>query len=855
MGTENFVNECKIFVSRQCEHQIRLMNVYEEDNFFHTTFIKAGQAITGIVGRTIRYHGEDGTLKNVSKTFDLMNYPNNIVSFCAQRGQGKSSAMFSMADALRKINVTENSSYNESRNKFWERSDVNLLSGQQINPVLKSHFELLDPIDPTIMEPKDSIVRIIISKMFRAVNDKFDSRIKNPHSTLDERKLNSQKEELVQKFLECYRGLDYLNTDKSNLSTSSAFDDLYRLAELGDSVNFKCAFFELVTLYLEFMAGKDENAFLVIQVDDADVNTQYAYEITEELRKYCVLPNVIILMAMHMHTMNNAIEQHFIERYNTLVKFKHHYLDIDRCHEIMEKYIDKFIPTTHRVHIPSINTSIQNEYTKLELLYVDTEDSTEDLIHIDDKLWHDDCITNNYQDKLIMLIYQKTGILLVKPNGYLHDFLPQNLRELAHFLPHITNMEDVIRVDDKTGEVTGTFEHILKLCGQAVDDSSIIPIARLEIDRVLKNLKELESYLLRNWSQMHLSSKQYDVIDKIHLAQPSLKNRRVTELLHKYPIERNKGEYENIETREQHGIGYVPYSDVVFALYNLQHVEDPKDEYPFACAIKIYYTLYLHQVALVGLKNWLNDTSMMKSETPFRELVDIIGYRIFPEKYYGRVESFKSFNKKDNGDERFKRVKEYTENFSTDVINHFLHWAYEVKIEDETKIFSLYNKDPRSSPNSPEEANEFVCFDPFRPIVSLLGAGDIYTKFLDPEIGLYSLIADFLRIICNVDIQEMLYHKYFKSTTHTDTNPMDFIDNACDFVPGVYTQVDDAINQALLMSQKSDIRTKMFSSGVGTDPTLFSSDDFKKTASLKQTAPDNKADNSDDSQTDNNMSE
>ncbi len=855
MGAENFVNEYKIFVSRQCEHQIRLMNVYEEDNFFHTTFIKAGQAITGIVGRTIRYHGEDGTLKNVSKTFDLMNYPNNIVPFCAQRGQGKSSAMFSMADALRKINVTENSSYNESRNKFWERSDINPLSRQQINPVLKSHFELLDPIDPTVMEPKDSIVRIIISKMFRAVNDKFDSRIKNPHSTLDERKLNSQKEALVQKFLACYRGLDYLNTDKSNLSTSNAFDDLYRLAELGDSVNFKCAFFELVSLYLEFMAEKDKNAFLVIQVDDADLNTQYAYEITEELRKYCILPNVIILMAMHMHTMSNAIEQHFVERYNTLVKYNHHYMNINRCHEIMEKYIDKFIPTTHRVYIPSINTSIQNEYTKLELLYVDTEDSTDDLIRIDDKLWHDNCKTNNYQDKLIMLIYQKTGILLVKPNGYLHDFLPQNLRELAHFLPHITNMDDVVRVDDTTGEVIGTFEYILKLCGASVEDSSIIPLAQLEIDHVLKNIKELESYLLRNWSQMHLSSKQYDVIDKIHLAQPSLKNRRVTELLHKYLIERNKDEHRKIDMREQHGIGYVPYSDVVFALYNLQHVEDPKDEYPFACAIKIYYTIYLHQVALVGLKNWLNipDEKVKKKETPFKELVDIIGYRIFPENYYRKVASFWSFNRKENDEGRFKREEEYVANFSKAVTEHFIHWAYEEKNNGKTKIYNLYNKDFESLPNFPDGAKKFVCFDPFRPIVSVLGITEFYEKFLDSDPRYRGLIADFLRIICNVDIQEMLYHQYFKSTGHTKTNPEDFVKNAYDFISGVYAQVDGAINGSLLMSQESDIRNKMFSSGIGTDSTLFSSDNFKQTTPPKQ--PDNTADDSGNSKTDDDNSE
>ena len=173
--------------------------------------------------------------------------------------------------------------------------------------------------------------------------------------------------------------------------------------------------------------------------------------------------------------------------------------------------------------------------------------------------------------------------------------------------------------------------------------------------------------------------------------------------------------------------------------------------------------------------------------------------------------------------------------------------SVEDKNKNETRIYSLYNKSFDCLPNFPEDATEFVCFDPFRPIVSLLGVNDIYTKFLDPDTGLHSLIADFLRIICNVDIQEMLYHQYFKSTHHTKIKSEDFVKNAYDFVPGLYSQVDAAINQALLMSQKSDIKNKMFSGGVGTDPTLFSSDDFKKAASPMRTATDNNADDSDDS--------
>lgn len=810
MSTRNFVNKSKIFVSKECEHQIRLMDIYDKDNFFYSSFQKAAMAITGIVDRTNRYYINRKAKKCKTDSFEFMNYPNNIVSFCAQRGQGKSSAMFSMASALGEVGskVSENNRIIA----FWNDKEVNISSLDNSNPVMNSQFELLDPIDPTLMEPKDSIVRIIISKMFRAVNERWNELCKFHSVSIDEGKLNKLKGDLVEKFLECYRGLDYLNEEKSNMSTSNAFDDLYRLAELGDSANFKCAFFELISLYLQFMKndqGASDNYFLVIQIDDADLNTQYAYEITEELRKYCVLPNVVVLMAMHMHTMNNTIEQHFVERYKTLVEFNHYYLNVDRCHEIMEKYLDKFIPTTHRVHIPSINTAIQNEYTKLELVYVKNEESSDDLIKIDSRLWREGDLSHNYQDKLLMLIYQKTGILLIKPKGYLHDFLPQNMRELAHFLPHLTNMDDIVRVDEESGDVIGTIQYIIELCRKSDDDPKSKILALNEIEHMLKNIKEIETYLLRNWSQMHLNSKQYDIIDKIHLARHSLKNRRVTELIRRYSpsdkrvnlVDKDDREKRSgiIYTREQRNIGFVPYSDVVFTLYNLRHLEDPQNEYPLACAIQMYYTLYLHQIMLVGLKNWLSEPIKENRKSPFCDLVTFLGYRIFPQIYYDRVKSFEKFAPIDSDN-----LKDQLSEAERKIVDLFLYRTKKVNTGD--KYTRRYYGSVVKGKDSEYDSNSF-CFDPLKPIMSIL-----ISRGCIVEDNLVELTVDFLRIVCNTDVQDMLYHSYFKSSENippisqgeTDENPL------MDIVQGAFRQIDVAINNNLLMNQNSNISNKLF---------------------------------------------
>ena len=75
---------------------------------------------------------------------------NNIVVFCADRGQGKTSAMQSYAAYLQNSGRAE-------KQFFTENSAVD-----------RARFIVLDPIDPSSLDSGESIIRVLVSRLFLA---------------------------------------------------------------------------------------------------------------------------------------------------------------------------------------------------------------------------------------------------------------------------------------------------------------------------------------------------------------------------------------------------------------------------------------------------------------------------------------------------------------------------------------------------------------------------------------------------------------------------------------------------------------------------------------------------------------
>ena len=75
------------------EYQLRVVNLNKDEicqDFFYDTFIKSFAEVSKIVSENSN---------NIKET------SNNIIAFCGERGQGKSSAMLSFSKILKNIDI------------------------------------------------------------------------------------------------------------------------------------------------------------------------------------------------------------------------------------------------------------------------------------------------------------------------------------------------------------------------------------------------------------------------------------------------------------------------------------------------------------------------------------------------------------------------------------------------------------------------------------------------------------------------------------------------------------------------------------------------------------------------------
>lgn len=535
------------------------------EKFFYYAYKRSADLINEICSATDRSDYGNSILDKY--------YPNNIIVYCAERGGGKSTAMLSVANSLYDLSKKERDEKNALYNLLGEKAKV-------------CNFSVLSPIDPCSISSDESFMRITISRMFSDLRMRWEKDDNNTSHSGNMQTMYARSK-VVEKFTECYKLLDFIYSTKKDINSDS---DLEELTELGDFSRLKNTFRELVDCYLNQVHGNTKDSYLVMLVDDADLNTQKSFEIIEDIRKYCIIPNVILLMAVNMDQMHQIIEQHFIVEFKPLLEYyKSSGCDMpDACspQDMTVRYLNKILPTTHQIHLPVISDFILNNSSRLQLEYIDKSDKEQrDLLTYS---------LPDYQERLINLIHKKTGVNLVKPGHYLHNFIPGNMRDLTHFLSYFNALPDL---DEKSG-YADMYAALLDATANKKEDSQIQEV----ISRRLGNLDALQVYFIYNWCDRNLSKENYQIILKLAGAVDSLKVSSainiVTDII-------NKG---GIITEEKQEYTYANLMCLISKLSaNARNQRDFMQRYKLIFALRMFFTIFLHREMLGGIKN--NDFS------------------------------------------------------------------------------------------------------------------------------------------------------------------------------------------------------------------------------------------------------
>lgn len=554
-------------------------NLCDESKFFYPVYRKSAELVEEIVSDFLENEGD----------FFETDYHNNIIMYCAERGSGKSSAMYTFANALEQSQ--KNSDVSEALKKLFDKS-MNDYS-----------FSVLSLVDPTIISEQDMFMRIILSKMYSKLRDKWNENLKC-RSSLSSENIQDDKihrANIVKRFMKCYRYLDVIYQRGGKFDCD---DDLEDLTDLGDSGQFRREFRKLVKDFLSEMTGRcpKSSSVMVIPIDDADLNSKMAFNIVEDIRKYCIIPNVIILMAVDIEQMHYVLEQHFTIDFKTLLdasktnNIKIKTVDMLECHRMAMRYADKVLPAVHQIHLPTVDDFIRNSSSTLTVKYYSEKDRKRYEI-LDFKTIKNDEKITDYQELLLRLIYNKTGIALVKPQSYLHSMLPRTMRGLSHFLAYICALPDL----DKDLGITEIYEfnrvevkaNYEKATGKTYSD------AKAELRKRLDNLEAFKQYFLKDWCTVRLSKKHCDAIEIVDDAADELKIPVASNLIDEKLFPEIDTSIDNDFDPPLSLFSYAYIQKKLSKLsWQAHEMDDASEVYMFIYAMRMYFMLFFNRLLL-----------------------------------------------------------------------------------------------------------------------------------------------------------------------------------------------------------------------------------------------------------------
>lgn len=440
------------------EHRAKIEREFRKDDFFSEVFVRARHLLTRIINEEEEYEKEN---QANGYRIKYQGMSKNIILFTSERGQGKTSAMQSFAELLR-----------------YPENDM-----EKASILEENQYIVLDAIDPSSLDQKENLIRVLISRLFFILgNTPQNNKKADWDSDYVER---SKREKLLKLFRDCYDNLEVLREEKNKEYLQ---DDLEHLAQLGNSAKMKENLHDLVKLFIDYMTvqkSRGEKAcYLVVQIDDVDLFSGNVFQLCEDVQHYLSIPNVIVLMAADYTQLYNCIYERYLKQYKELQDPKSEIDIYGLCREQAIKYLEKVFPEGCRIELPTINQLSLVDYARLEIFYGKRVD------------YRPEGKRERINDYLLQQLYERTGIVLLSTQETVHPLIPCTMRSLVGFLEFLDSLPVV------------NFE----VACRDIYSNTVSDRTKTEVRKLKANLQRLKQYFLDYWCTENLSGRESEVV-------------------------------------------------------------------------------------------------------------------------------------------------------------------------------------------------------------------------------------------------------------------------------------------------------------------------------------------------------
>lgn len=376
-------------------------------------------------------------LMNESNELNDSNVHNNLIVLFGERGSGKTSCLETIEYILKNQNLYLNQIIEEKSEKTSLKEILLKLNEKK--------YIFLERIDPTFFIEGTNILEIFIALIFKEFKNDIEKSEKEVNYSL--------KNELLICFQKVFENIKYLSKKENIIE-----DDIEELMNLATVIDLQANISKLCEQFIQYFNVSK----IFLQIDDLDLNSEYAYNLMEQIRKYLLNDKIIIILTSRFSQLSNALANKEIKINKNLVDKE--IISLEEINNRTYNYLNKLFPIEHRFYLPEINAK--------KLIDVTLKANTDFNLDQDNSL-------ETLELKIYKYIYKNTNVLfLPKESNYLVYLIPKSLR---------------------------SFYNLIKLLESFKPNK----------ESFLKNLNKLENYFLNIWLKENLVDSDQKFIEAL----------------------------------------------------------------------------------------------------------------------------------------------------------------------------------------------------------------------------------------------------------------------------------------------------------------------------------------------------
>ncbi len=390
----------------------------------------------------------------------------NIVAFCGDRGEGKTSCMESVV--------------------------------MQLQASHGDDYVFLDIIDPAFFDNHHNVVELLLGLLFRdfikrreTQKEELKRKVNRDLTKDEEVELRSRHKKMSATFQDARQCLREMYEVKD-----VPFDALDKLSNMVQGVSLHEKIEQLLEEYLIFCGGKKA---LIMRIDDTDLNMAGAYEMLEKIRIYLNNPFCIILMSTKLEQLQKVVADGLGHQVDKSEAFP--------LPAMAMRYIIKVIPIGRQIHMPKVYSLCDEPLT-----LCDNRGS-------DNRVDYP-----SVKDAVVRLIFNKTRFLFYNSRGSVSPIIPNNLRNFRHLVGMLYAQDDFDSRQSSHGNMDHFIHYFYQTWTEQLDESKRQFAESLVLVQDFISLNKI----VINELQKYLTAEQKSLVDKQDILNSNVANYNVS---------------------------------------------------------------------------------------------------------------------------------------------------------------------------------------------------------------------------------------------------------------------------------------------------------------------------------------